>query len=117
MARPAVWILLTTLQAASAIAAPAAPPMSAPPACLDPTKPYHAKWLSGRDVLVAASTGKQRLALRLSTNCISLDAAGRIFVSSTGACLAAGDGVTIRRPGEPAQTCKITGVAPAGAGL
>lgn len=91
--------------------------MSAPPACLDPTKPYHAKWLSGRDVLVAASTGKQRLALRLSTNCISLDAAGRIFVSSTGACLAAGDGVTIRRPGEPAQTCKITGVAPAGAGL
>jgi hypothetical protein len=105
--------LVLFLNTGSALATPAAPPL--PGACLDPSKPYRAKWVSGRDIIVTASTGKQRSEVRITTDCISLDGNGRISVTSGGACLATGDPVVIRRAGEPAQTCKVKAIAPNGA--
>jgi hypothetical protein len=98
------------LQTGSAFAAPVAPLLAS--GCLDPSKPYTAKWVSGRDVIVSASTGKQRPEVRITTDCISLDGKGHISVSASGTCLAAGDPVVIHRAGEPAQTCKVRVIGP-----
>jgi hypothetical protein len=106
-------VLVLLLNTGSAFATPAAPPLIVN--CLDPSKPYKAKWVSGRDVVVSASTGKQRPEVRITTDCISLDDRGRISVTASGVCLAAGDPVVIRRAGEPAQTCKVKAIAPNGA--
>jgi hypothetical protein len=106
-------VLVFLLYTGSAIATPAPPAL--PGGCLDPSKPYSAKWVAGRDVIVTASTGKQRPEVRVTTDCISLDAKGRISVTASGACLAVGDPVVIRRAGEPAQTCKVKAVGPNGA--
>ena len=105
--------LVISLQAGGAFAMPAALPASG--MCVDPTKPYRAKWVSGRDVLVSASTGKERPGVRITTDCISIDGRGRISVTASGACLSAGDAVVIHRAGEPAQTCKVKAVAAAAA--
>jgi hypothetical protein len=106
-------VLVLLLHTGSAIATPAPPAL--PGGCLDPSKPYKAKWVSGRDVVVSASTGKQRPEVRITTDCISLDGKGQISVSASGVCLAAGDPVVIHRAGEPAQTCKVKAVGPNGA--
>jgi len=102
--------LMLALQASGTLAMPASPPV--PGICVDPTKPYRAKWVAGRDVVVSTSTGRERPEVRITTDCISIDGRGRISVSASGTCLAAGDAVVFHRPGEPAQTCKVKFVAP-----
>jgi hypothetical protein len=103
MKRLALLFLTTALPLAPALAAPATNQM-----CLDPDKPYHAKYLSGQDILVNATHGKVHPLLRVSTNCIGIDGGAKITFTAASGCLAVGDGVALKRPGEPVQTCQIT---------
>ena len=94
---------------------PAGPPPAARPACLDPNKPYRATWLSGRDILVMTTLGKVRPAVKIATTCISLDRSAHISVDATTGCLSMGDTVTIKRPGDLPQMCRIGKVTPVAA--
>jgi hypothetical protein len=107
---------LVAILALSALMPPAiaatAPATSVPakPVCLNPNKDYDADYLSGRAVLLAATEGKRpRAKLKADTNCIGLDARARIRVDAKGDCVAAGDMLKLRRPGDSGmQTCQIT---------
>jgi hypothetical protein len=101
----AVFAVLWTGPAASAPAPSAV--------CVDPSRPYHATWISGRDILVTAAIGKRRAQVRLETTCIGLDASAHISVSAATSCVALGDDVSIKRLGEPVQTCRVSKVSSA----
>jgi hypothetical protein len=107
-------LALTLMPAAIAATAPAASG-PAKPVCLDPNKDYDADYLSGRAVLLKATQGRRpRAKLKADTNCIGLDAQARIRVDAKGDCIAAGDMLKLRRPGDSGvQTCQITQVTPA----
>ena len=109
---PLLSAFLLIVSIPPAIAAPAAPPLAAA-TCLNPEKPYHAKWLSGTNVLVTATHGRKPAQVRIQTNCIGIDGGAKISVSATAQCLAPGDGVELKRPGEPVQTCRVSKIDPA----
>ncbi len=103
MKRLAFLSLIAALPLTPALAGPAANP-----ACLDPNRPYHAKYLSGQDILVNATFGKVHPSLRITTNCIGIDGGAKITFTAASSCLAVGDSVALKRSGEPVQTCQIT---------
>jgi len=93
-------------------------PAAAPPAsalCLNPDKNYDADWIAGRAVSIKATAGKRpRASYRAETNCIGIDGRARITIEAKQTCLAAGDAVKLRRPGDAGvQTCAIVKLDPA----
>lgn len=92
-------------------AAPA--PAPAPGTCLDPKKAYDADYLAGRAVWVMSKHGKPKIKVKAETNCIGIDGGvTKVEVEAKGACLAAGDTIMLKRPGNPIQTCRIVKVDP-----
>ncbi|MGH6684850.1 MAG: hypothetical protein ACRECA_13200 [Pseudolabrys sp.] len=108
MKRLTILLAIAILWTGSAIADPMAPRV-----CVDPSRPYRATWISGRDILVTSIIGKHRGQVRLETTCIGLDRTAHISVSAATNCIALGDDVSIKRLGEPGQTCKVSKVDPA----
>jgi hypothetical protein len=102
-----VLATIVVLWTGSAMADPMAPRV-----CVDPSRPYRATWLSGRDIQVTALLGKHRDQVKLETTCIGLDATAHIRVTANTNCVGLGDDVSIKWLGEPGQTCKVSKVDP-----